>query len=85
MSVYLRESEKEKEREPAGCPTSNVFVAKKRIIFCIICVTLPSQTMMPYNLVALVSSNFSRPMKDTSYDVTKPIFDWKLKLRFLPS
>ena len=31
--------------------------------------------MMPYYLVALVSSKFSRSIKDTSYDVTSPISD----------
>ena len=40
---------------------------------------------MPYYLVALVSSEFSRPMKDTSYDATSLISDWKLKLKFLSS
>ena len=55
--------------------------------------------MMPYHLVALVSSKFSRSLKDilifardarddillvtSSHDVTNPISDWKLKLKFL--
>ena len=41
--------------------------------------------MMPYYLAALVSSKFSRSIKDTSYDVMGPISDWKLKLNFLSS
>ena len=46
----------------------------------IIYLTLPPQTMMP--LVALVSSKFSRSVKDTSYDVTSPISDRKIKCKF---
>ena len=58
-------------------------VPKEWIIFCIIYFTLPPQTMMP--LAALESSKLSRSMKDTPYDVTSPISDWKLKLKFLSS
>ena len=55
-------------------------VRKEKNILCIIYFILLPQTMIP--LVALVSSKFSRLMKDTPYDVTSPISDLKLKLKF---
>ena len=49
------------------------------------CTPWCSYIMMPYYLVALLSSKCSRSMNDTSYDVTSPISDWKIKLNLLSS
>ena len=53
------------------------------IVFSSHCTPQCSYVMMPYHLVALVTSKFSRSLMDTSYVVTSQISDWKLKLKFL--
>ena len=68
-----------------GVPFLNIRSRSSDVIVLLShCTSRCSYIMMPYHLVAL-SSKFSRSLKDTSYDVTSPISDWKLKLKFLSS